>query len=380
MYLIPGFYLAMEMGDAELVLHLLATHKVPPDRGVRWNEWSVPETPCALAAALKMENVMRALLAAGHRGVKHRSSVPLVSAGYSGCVGCAQMLLEAGVDVNEREGSNDEGDSGMTALMAAAEQKHLEVFELLLKAGADPNLLTKRGVCAASLGAEGGERSAEFISLLIAHGCKEFGRAVVLPAAQGDAKVLRAMIEAGAQVNVVATKYEGIYEGKGSLECALSHLSTLKICANACNENYEEGRVKRAELIARIPDAYEVIEMLVEAGVDLNRMNGMRTPLHLAVNHKELRVVKLFLAKGADPNSIANWFAAKRTATEAERYYSTAVHEAVFQKHAEILAELIRAGAEVNRKDREGRTPLALALENSFKEGVELLRQAGGEG
>ena len=55
-------------------------------------------------------------------------------AAEKGRIDVVRLLLDAGADVDQREGSD------WTALFSAASEGHLEVVELLLDAGADFNV------------------------------------------------------------------------------------------------------------------------------------------------------------------------------------------------------------------------------------------------
>ena len=72
----------------------------------------------------------------------------LIAAASSGDVRAAEVLLEAGADI-ETKGSN-----GETAVIAAALNGHAPVVELLLEAGADPDVQANHGNTALFLAAE----------------------------------------------------------------------------------------------------------------------------------------------------------------------------------------------------------------------------------
>ena len=82
------------------------------------------------------------ILAAAGADVNARMKKPydetaLMRAAYAGSEGTVSALLDAGADVN---GANTFGE---TPLWLAARQKRVAVVDLLLKRGADPNLLTR---------------------------------------------------------------------------------------------------------------------------------------------------------------------------------------------------------------------------------------------
>ena len=91
-----------------------------------------------------------------------------------------------------------------------------------------------------------------------------------------------------------------------------------------------------------------VHEFLV-LGVDLNAtaLLDIRTPLHLvAANNENPEVVNLLINAGADVNAV-------------DGNGSTPLHAtAKFNENPEVLTVLIRAEADVNAKDEIGQTPL----------------------
>ena len=67
----------------------------------------------------------------------HNRSTPLHVASRLGMFGLCQMLLEHGGDVHAKESINV---GGYTPLMHAVSQNHIQIAELLLQEGADPNV------------------------------------------------------------------------------------------------------------------------------------------------------------------------------------------------------------------------------------------------
>jgi uncharacterized protein len=48
------------------------------------------------------------------------------------------------------------------------------------------------------------------------------------------------------------------------------------------------------------------------------------------------------------------------------------------ERHTAVVKALVEAGATINLADRNGKTPLALAMDRSYEEMIEILKQAGG--
>jgi len=122
---------------------------------------------------------------------------------------------------------------------------------------------------------------------------------------------------------------------------------------------YDETHEKRAILalkeakqsLTKIKQKYE------EEGEDV----GM-TPLMIAAQEGETKIVKVLLAIGSDINAKDNDGV-------------TALMIAADEGHTEIVKALLAGGADVNRKANDGRTALTLATSKDSKEIVQLLKQ-----
>ena len=89
-----------------------------------------------------------------------------------------------------------------------------------------------------------------------------------------------------------------------------------------------------------------------------------------AIEKGDIEVVKQHLAAGADVN--ANW-----NRLEPNGY--TLLHLAVHWGNGEIVELLIAKNAHVNAKDKDGRTPLDVAIQYKRTEVADLLRNHGGK-
>ena len=117
--------------------------------------------------------------------------------------------------------------------------------------------------------------------------------------------------------------------------------------------------------------AFDVLDLLVERGVDLNDQRGTEhhggyTPLGCCMHGRSVHGARWFLEKGVDPNDIGS--------AEGE----TALHAAVrYGCRVEMLKMLVDFGAKVNARDGRGRTALAVGREQKRKKQVEYLEGIG---
>jgi len=146
------------------------------------------------------------------------------------------------------------------------------------------------------------------------------------------------------------------------------------------------------------------VEVLLEAGADVDRRDLMLdNPFLYAGAEGLLDILKLAVKAGADPG-VTNRYGGTALIPAAERGHVdtvnyllartgvevnhvnflgwTALLEAIVlsdggPRHQEIVAALIRHGADVNLPDRAGRTPLQLARERGYAKIQGLLEAAG---
>jgi hypothetical protein len=168
--------------------------------------------------------------------------------------------------------------------------------------------------------------------------------------------------------------------------------------------NAQDERSRTPVMAATYARQTKAVQALLQAGADVNRRDQMlNNPFLYAGAEGMLDILKLAHAAGADPR-ITNRFggtalipAAERGHVEAvswllaytrvevnhvNRLGWTALLEAIVlsdggPRHQEIVAALIRHGADVNIADREGRTPLEHARQRGYAKIRQLLEAAG---
>ncbi|EAA05854.4 AGAP009521-PA, partial [Anopheles gambiae str. PEST] len=88
-------------------------------------------------------------------------------------------------------------------------------------------------------------------------------------------------------------------------------------------------------------------------------------PINMAIRNGNLRMLELLLRRGVDVNSAPLCF--------INAFCQTALHVCVERDQVEMARDLIRAGAQINAKNRTGATPLHLAVQRGNVRLVQLL-------
>lgn len=261
-----------------------------------------------------------------------------------------QALLEAGADVNARDGS------GATALHYAMYQADhndsavTEVLELLLENGADPNIATY----------DDGE------SRFRGEGQYRDGHAPLYGASQAlSTDWVRVLISNGADVNARLSSNPNAETANG--ETAL-HVAISATSSEQENEMRMYG--------------VETVSILLEAGADPNIRRATHgrnsysdgaTPLYQASVFDISEIVSLLLGYEADPTIPTSEVRGQRTGRG-----TTTLHAA---KSAEVAQMLIHAGAKIDAERQDGtRTrPISIAAAGGFTDVIEVLLQHGAD-
>lgn len=107
---------------------------------------------------------------------------------------------------------------------------------------------------------------------------------------------------------------------------------------------------------------YDMVKLFLRLGCSVNATdsNGF-TALHVAVSHQFVDIVQLLLTNRANVNAVSN------------NGRQTPLHVSCQQSSVEIVATLVTFGADIDRKDADGRTPLCIACACNQTDIVELL-------
>jgi ankyrin repeat protein len=320
---------------------------------VRARERWLGETPLIWAAAENHADVVRLLIELG-ADVNERSDVtdtpkldfprsggpnspfpvggwtPLMYAARQGAIDTVSVLADAGANLNVTD------PDGTTALVLAITNAHFDVAKLLVEEGADPNIADSAGM--AALYAAVDMSSLQWVQ----------GRPAPLWTSEVDAAgLVRILLEHGADAN------------------ARLRQPALKRHHNAADRVMGAGTTPLMRA-ARLVDA-PVVRILLEGGADPfltqqdyttalmmaagtagTGVRGEGPRIALPTEEGALEVIELLLERGVDVNDF-------------NAAGMTALHGAV-SRGDRIVRLLVSRGARINVKNKAGRTPLDLAL------------------
>lgn len=248
-------------------------------------------------------------------------ATPLILITYSplGKLECVRSLIKYGADINAVD------SKGKSAIVHAAVMGKFEIVEYLIHCGSDPNTMVVLADCIPTVDFLGGSKKRSIASVVCA----------IHTDAQSAVGVntLKALIHGGADVNMVE-------DGGGA--------TALHTCASKDNEECAKILLKNG------------------ARLDVGGYEHGEVPLLLAASKGRVKIIKLFLQYGADPD-----------ASDTDGW--TALMHAALQGHVEAVQILVDSGANPNAKTLSGRTALATACRKGHLQVVKALIKAGAD-
>ena len=235
---------------------------------------------------------------------------------------------------------NTSSDNGVTPLMIAARESHLNVVTFLVREGADVSLPDYDGRTAVHCAVGSSDNSCEILSCLIENGADINKRRMdnqtplMVAVEKGLVSVATFLIEHGADVDLQ-------------------------------NEN---GNTALHYALYGSDVSCEILSCLIGSGADVNGVNKVKhTPLMIAAKRGHLNALTLLIKHGAHDVDLR----------DSDGY--TALHYAVYGSDisCEILSSLIGIGADVNARTNNRDTPLMIAAKKGHVNAVTSLVKCG---
>jgi uncharacterized protein len=303
---------AVQSGRLDVVQALLAKHA-----NARW--WDAGgKTALMFAAEQGSADIARTLIHAGAEVWKSDSHgmTALTIAVQRGNKDLTAALIEAGADVNEKD------DASRTALMMASEQGNMDLVNALVLAKADVLAQEKNGKTAAALSTRAeitdvlkdaesrqlrlfeAAKTGDIAYIKGFHGFvngwdKNWDSALRIAVRQGNPDAVRALIEAGADMNerIAGMRYEWFL-----LKEALKNLDILDIFIEfKADIDATDSDGETALLLAISDGNTEAARRLIEAGADPNASDKWgKTAMEMASDKRYEDIVQALKAAGAE--------------------------------------------------------------------------------
>ena len=273
-----------------------APHLVDTDIGqeTQWNHGNIK--PLTYAAWNGRAKIARLLLQAGAQVDLRvdRGSTALIYAAKNGHAEVIKQLLIAGAQVDMKDTDNN------TALWYAVNSRRssLSVLKLLLKAGADVNVHSRRGATPLMRSVQ---RTPEHMKLLLQYGAHleardDDGDTALMWALGETLNKIQILLDAGADVHVQNRNgYTALMRATNFSPEAVKLLLEAGADVNRRSHTSWTPLMSALEFLAP-----ESAKILIAAGADINYQNDDGdTALVVAIDTREIRLVKLLLEAGA---------------------------------------------------------------------------------
>ncbi|XP_050408666.1 serine/threonine-protein phosphatase 6 regulatory ankyrin repeat subunit B [Patella vulgata] len=259
---------------------------------------------------------------------------------------------------------------GITPFMLAVEQNETQIAKLLFQHGVDVNKQDILGKSPLHRAIQNGNKII-VDDLLKAHGCDvnlsdgEGITPIMLAVEQNKTQIAKLLFQHGVDVNKQDTF------GKSPLHRAIQNGNKIIVDdllkAHGCDVNLSDGEGITPVMLAVEQNETQIAKLLFQHGVDVNKQDTFgKSPLHRAIqNGNKIIVDDLLKAYGCDVNL-------------SDGKGITPLILAVEQNETQIAKCLHQHGANINKQDINGRSPLHRAIQNGNKSIVSVLLEIHG--
>ncbi|XP_067660111.1 putative ankyrin repeat protein RF_0381 [Haliotis asinina] len=293
----------------------------------------------------------------------------------------------------------------MTPVMQAAKEGHREVFDLLVKEGANLSLVDDedRNILHFACIGQNVEIVKYVLTLnIVGINSRDINgwTPVMNTASDGERGVFNILVDAGADLSLVNNNKETILH----VACQGGNVEIVKviITSNAVYINSREKGGSIPVMSAARAGHKAVFDILVEAGADLSLVNNNKeTILHVACQGGNVEIVKVIITSNAvyinsreKGGSIPVMSAARAghkavfdilveagaDLSQVTNKEETIFHMACVGGNVEIIKCLMTHGiVDIDSRDRKGWTPVMHAVNAGHKEAFDVLVEAGAD-
>lgn len=390
-------HIACSNGSNKITLYLL-------DQGADINaKDNLGERPIHKAVTGEYERTLRLLLKKGANinAKDNYGETPLHKASCLGHLNILKLLIENGADINTMD------DSGETPIYKACYFREEQTLKLLIKAGADVDtksaFANKNPIHKAI--SSGNPR---LVKILI-----DSGADLNFPDDDGNTPIHQAILretpyyadENLSNEMIIITEMliaKGTAlntpnkDGYSPLHCAIilnKNNIALKLLSRGAGPNSTDKEGRTPLHIAAKCGNFDAVKYLTKYEADVDSKDKLgQTPIHEACYRGYVKIAEILLKKGANIESRDNKGRTPlhclvnreyREYNRNEKYeysdYRTGPDNEVFPGYQQTARLLLKKGAKVNARDRDGRTPLYYAKRYGYMKTAKILQGYGGK-
>lgn len=310
-------------------------------------------SPLTIAACCGRTEVVQLLLDRGANiDARRRDEIsPLSYAARGGHLEVVKLLLDRGAKV-DAYGSNESSPLGEAVLGG-----HREVVKILLDGGANVNALALNNLKSLYVVREGSPTDISGDDFY-ARWLGEYDTSMCIAASRGDIDMLLILLEAGAQADCVGN----IKRNPAYVAAMSGHAGTAAFLIDrlfSAAGLYDISQMQHAAyLLDRLPETQDLNDLAYQ-----QRDLMGRSILHFAAMNRSARVVSAYI-DFCTPMNIADHFG------------WTPLHWAAYVDNAVAIPLLVHKGANAAERDRRGKTPMDIAVDNACQASLNALSES----